>query len=138
MALWTCPECRRRFGKAKQAHACQPGLTIEEYFSTGPERERPIFEVVRTHLESLGPVYIEPVQVGIFFKRSRTFVQLRPKTKWVALSFVLDRGVASPRMARKVVGDGKRWYHTVNLREPADVDAEVKGWLTESYASSPD
>jgi hypothetical protein len=36
---------------------CAPALTIDEYFATGPvERERPIFEAVRDHLESVGPV----------------------------------------------------------------------------------
>ena len=54
-------------------------MTLEEYFSTGPERERPIFEAVRDHPESLGDVRIEAVSVGIFFKRSVTFVELRPE-----------------------------------------------------------
>ena len=42
---WTCPECGRQFGRTNQAHECAPALSIEEYFSTGPEWERPIFEV---------------------------------------------------------------------------------------------
>ncbi len=78
VVMWICPKCQRQFGRTKQSHECSPAMTLEEYFSTGPERERPIFEVVRAHLESLGPVHIEPVSVGIFFKRNRTFVELRP------------------------------------------------------------
>lgn len=107
-------------------------MTLDEYFSTGPERERPIFEVVRAHLESLGPVYIEPVSVGIFFKRGGTFVELRPMVKWEALSFGLSRTLDHPRIARKMKG-GARTYHVVNIREPSDVDDQVKEWLTESY-----
>ena len=107
-------------------------MTLDEYFSTGPERERPIFEVVRAHLESLGPVHIEPVSVGIFFKRDATFVELRPMVKWEALSFGLSRTIEHPRIARKMKG-GRRTYHVVNLREPEDVDDQVKEWLTESY-----
>ena len=41
-------------------------MTLEEYFSTGPERERPIFEAVKAHLDTNGPVHVEPVSVGIF------------------------------------------------------------------------
>ncbi|HMK12879.1 MAG TPA: DUF5655 domain-containing protein [Acidimicrobiales bacterium] len=107
-------------------------MTLEEYFSTGPEREKPIFEAVRAHLETLGPVYIEPVSVGIFFKRASTFVELRPMVKWEALSFGLRRTVDHPRIARKMKG-GTRTYHVVNIREPAEVDDQVKEWLTESY-----
>jgi hypothetical protein len=63
---WTCPDCARSFGRGNQSHQFAPALTVEEYFATGPEFERPIFEVVRAHLESLGPVVVEPVQVGVF------------------------------------------------------------------------
>ena len=50
-------------------------MSVEEYFATGPERERPIFEAVMEHLESVGPVHVEPVSVGIFLKRARTPVR---------------------------------------------------------------
>ena len=53
-------------------------MTLKEYFSTGPERERPIFEAVLAPSRSLGPVHVEPVSVGIFIKRARSFVELRP------------------------------------------------------------
>jgi Domain of unknown function (DUF5655) len=130
--IWVCPNCQRQFGRVKQSHECAPAMSLEEYFSTGPERERPIFEVVRAHLESLGPIHIEPVSVGIFIKRERTFVELRPMVKWEALSFGLSRTIDHPRIARKMKG-GRRTYHVVNIREPAEVDEQVKQWLTESY-----
>ncbi|MGZ6979417.1 MAG: DUF5655 domain-containing protein, partial [Acidimicrobiia bacterium] len=73
MGPWTCPSCHRQFGRRNQSHECAPAITLEEYFSTGPARERPIFEAVIAHLETVGPVHVEPVSVGIFIKRSRTF-----------------------------------------------------------------
>lgn len=108
-------------------------MSLEEYFSTGPEREKAIFEAVAAHLSSLGPVHVEPVSVGIFLKRTRTFAQLRPKQKWVALSFSLDRRLDDPRMTRKVVEYGRWYHHVVNLRGPEDVDDDVRAWLTEAY-----
>lgn len=108
-------------------------MTLDEYFSTGPEREKPIFEAVRAHLETLGPVYVEPVSVGIFFKTSRTFAQLRPKTKWVALSISLPRLVEHQRIGPKVQPYANRYYHVFNLRDASDLDDEIRGWLTEAY-----
>lgn len=134
---WTCPECARSFGRRNQPHECAPALTVEEYFATGPDFERPIFEVVRAHLESLGPVVVEPVAVGVFFKRSRTFAELRPKTRWVTLSFILPTRVMADRVSRRVRISGVRTYHETKLRTPADVDDEVLAWLTEAYLSSP-
>jgi hypothetical protein len=112
---------------------CAPGLSVDEYFSTGPDFERPIFEAVRAHVESLGPMHIEPVQVGIFFKNPRRFADLRPMTKWVALSFALDRKIEHRTIKRRPMDYHGRWYHTANLTSAADVDEAVKGWLTESY-----
>jgi predicted transport protein len=136
MSRWTCPSCGRRFGKAHQSHDCAPALSLEEYFETGPAHERPVYEAVRAHLDTLDDVYTEPVSVGIFFKRSRTFAQLRPKQRWVALSFVLPRKLEHPRLARKVIAQGNRFHHVVNLRAPDDVDGLVRDWLTEAYLNA--
>jgi Domain of unknown function (DUF5655) len=110
-------------------------MTLEEYFSTGPPFERPVFEAVRAHLEGVGPIHVEPVSVGIFFKRRRVVVQLRPMTKWVAVGFVLERRLEFPRLARKVTGSGSRWWHVVNVRAPEEVDDQLRTWLTEAYVS---
>lgn len=136
MALWTCPSCRRKFGRSKQGHECAPAMSLEEYFSTGPEHERPVCEAVIAFLGGLGPLHVEPVSVGIFLKRSSTFAQLRPMTRWVALSFVLPRKLEHPRLARKVYSSGSRHHHVVNLRSADEVDDVVRGWLTEAYLAS--
>jgi hypothetical protein len=86
-------------------------MTVEEYFSTGPAHERPIFKTVLSHLETIGPVHVEPVSVGIFLKRVRTFAELRPTDRRVALSFP--------------------------LRRPEDFDDALRGWLSEAYLDSP-
>ena len=132
--MWECPECRRRFGRTNQGHECAPAMDIDEYFETGPAFERPIFDVVRTHLQSLDPdIWFEPVSVGIFFKRRTTFLQLRTMTKWVAVCFNLDRKLTSDRLSRKVVEHGGRFYHVVNVPDAAQIDELLLDWLTEAW-----
>jgi len=135
---WVCPSCQRRFGRLRQTHECAPAISLEEYLSTGPEHERLIAEAVLRHLETLGPVHVEPVSVGIFLKRSRTFAQLRPMDQWVALSFSLARRVQHGRITRKVVQYHGRFHHVANLRRPGDFDETLQGWLTEAYLDSGD
>lgn len=89
---------------------------------------------MHAHLSSLGPIHIEPVSVGIFIKKSGSFVELRPMTRWVAMSFPMQRRITSDRIARQPIDTGSRIYHVVNLRSPADLTEEVKAWLAESYA----
>jgi len=113
-------------------------MTLDEYFSTGPPREKPIFDVVMAHLDTVGPVHVEPVSVGIFLKRSRTFAELRPKTKWVALSFSLRRKVTHPLIKRKVMQWNGRYYHVANITDPDDLDDDIRNWLTEAYLESPE
>lgn len=136
MTAWVCPECRRQFGRSKQSHECAPAMSLEEYFSTGPERERPIFESVMRHLDTVGPVHVEPVSVGIFLKRGRTFAELRPMTRWVALSFSLSHPIAHRTVTRKVQHYNGRYFHVANLRGPEDLDDALRGSLTEAYLSS--
>jgi hypothetical protein len=90
-------------------------MTLDEYFSTGPPFERPVFDAVMAFLETLGPVHVEPVSVGIFIKTSRSFLELRPLTKWVNAGFRLDG------------------YRKVRLRGPDDLTDEVKDLLRQAY-----
>ena len=135
MTGWTCPACSRLFARRRQSHECAPALGLDEYFSTGPEWERPVFEAVLAHLESLGPMQVEPVSVGIFIKSGGGFVELRPMTRWTAMWFPMERVITHPRIVRKPVPSGRRVYHVVNLRSRDDVDGQVRDWLSESYAS---
>ena len=136
--MWTCPSCRRTFARTNQSHGCSPALSIEEYFATGPQFERPIFEEVLEHLRSVGEISVEAVQVGIFFKRARTFAELRPMRDRVRLSMLMSRAVEGGRVVRVLSLSGRRHAVFVDLRAPTDVDDVVRGWLTESYLSSPD
>lgn len=114
-------------------------MTVDDYFSTGPPFERPVFEAVLAALDDAGiaPVHVEPVSVGIFLKRAQTFAQLRPMTRWVALSFSLRHEVRHPLITRKVVPHGQRYWHVANLAGPEDLDERLVGWLVEAYADAP-
>jgi hypothetical protein len=57
---------------------------------------------------------------------------LRPKVKWVAMSFPLPYVIDHPRIARKMQA-GATCYHVVNLVDPDDVDDQVEAWLTEAW-----
>ena len=108
-------------------------MTVDEYFATGPAHERPVFDAVMRHLATVGPVYVEPVSVGIFLKNPKKFAELRPMQKWVAVSFMLPRPARHRTIVRKVVAYGGRYYHVANIASPADVDAGLCDLLTEAY-----
>ncbi|MEX2081674.1 MAG: DUF5655 domain-containing protein [Dehalococcoidia bacterium] len=134
---WSCPQCGREFGRIGQGHFCAPAMTVDQYYAARPAYERAVFEAVREHLESLGPFHVEPVGVGILVKRGRTIIELRPKQRWVSVSFVLNRRVDHPRITRTSRGSGSWCYHAVRAHSADDIDDQVRQWLTESYFGPP-
>ena len=111
-------------------------MAIEEYFATGPAFERPVFDAVLEVLHGCDPaLWFEPVSVGIFFKRRTTFVQLRTMTKWVAVGFSLPVELRSPRLSRKVVHHGQRYFHVVNVSDASQIDEELASWLVEAWVA---
>lgn len=133
---WICPECGRPFARPAQGHDCAPGLTIEEYFETGPALERPIFDAVMRHVRTLGPVYPDPVSVGIFLKNPHKFAELRTMTRWVAIGFSLRRRAQHPTITRQVVAHGHRYWHVANVAAPEQLDDELLALLTEAYGAA--
>lgn len=133
MTGWTCPECGRLFARSGQGHDCAPGMSIDEYFSSGPSHERPVFDAVMRHVETLGPVHADVVSVGIFLKNPRKFAELRPMQCWVAVSFSLRRHATHPTITRKVIEYGNRFWHVANIADPVEVDDALRDLITEAY-----
>jgi hypothetical protein len=130
---WTCPECGRLFDRAGCNHECEPGLSLDEYFSTGPAHERPVFEAVMAHLSGLGPVHADVVSVGLFLKNPRKFAELRPMARWVSVAFALPHRAHHRTIVRKVVEYGGRWWHVANVASPDDLDDDLRHLLAEAY-----
>ena len=139
MAVWTCPDCRRKFGAAGQGHMCQPGLTVVEFIDVSPGFAGPVFERVLEHLVAVddqhddGNLIVDPLAKKVLFKNGPTFCVLDVKTKWVAVGFSLRRRLESGRLSRKVADYGSKFFHVVNVDDPELIDDEFRGWLTEAY-----
>src|SRR5207342_3353949 len=97
---------------------------------------RDAFDLIVDHLDSLGPVVIEAVQVGVLLKRSRTFAEIRPRRDGLVLSVLLSRRITDPRITRVIGTSAGRAAHFIPLRAPGDVDGRVLDWLSESYFAS--
>jgi hypothetical protein len=113
-------------------------MSLDEYFSTGPPHERPVFDAVMAHLATVGPVHVEAVSVGIFLKRAQGFAELRPRQRWVAMSLRLPRKAQHRTITRKVMQYNASYYHVANVAGPDDLDADLLGLLTEAYLAAPE
>lgn len=132
--MWTCPKCGRPFGKPR-GHICAPGMTVDEYFADRPPELRKIYDAVAKQIAKLKGAHTEAVSVGVLFKRERTFAELRPRREGFALSLVMRRPLRDERITRTITMSGDQLCHFVLLKMATDVDAQVRAWLTESFAS---
>lgn len=133
MTRWRCPACDREFGRAHQSHVCVPGCTVDACFEGRPPAQRAAYEAVLAHVRSLGPVHVDAVGVGVFLKADRTLAEVRPKARGLSLQIALPRPLVSERVGRTMRASAGRFVHVVRLLGPADVDDEVRAWLTEAY-----
>ncbi len=134
---WECERCGRIFGRTGQGHTCVPGMTVDAYFDQRPPIQRAIYDAVAEHMTALGPLEVEAVGVGIFFKKGRSLVELRHRQKWMVLTFMLDHRLEHDRIGY-IGGGAGRHFHRVRLDTTADVDDELRSWLTASYLCAPD
>lgn len=109
-------------------------MPIEAYLATAPSWEPGIIAAVHGHLVTLGPVHVEPVAVGVFFKASGSLIELRTMTRWSRLWIPLPRTERHPRLKVRATS-GAKVYHTADLDHPDQVDDELRGWLSEAYAA---
>jgi hypothetical protein len=138
MATWTCPECQRNFGAVGRGHMCSPGLTVAEFIAETPDFVAPVFHAVHAHLRSTdeaadGGLIVDPLDKKVLFKNGPTFCIVDVKTKWVAIGFSLRRSLETGRLSRKTSDNGGRYYHVINVIDPASIDDEFCEWLTEAY-----
>lgn len=132
---WSCPACAREFAK-QRSHVCAPAMSEAQYFAGRPDYQREVYRAVREHLESIGPVIVEFVNVGVFFKAKRNVVELRPMKNWVNVGFGVRRRIEHPRITRTTSMQGSGTWHGTRATSVEDIDDLVRGWLTESYLAS--
>lgn len=138
MATWTCPDCRRTFGRKNQSHGCAPGQTVDDFFATRPPTLRRAYDAIARHLARIGSVRIDAVTVCIMFKRSRSFAEIRAKRDRLVLAFLLSRAIAHPKITKTLRLSAHRTAHFVDIVRAADVDRDVRNWLSEAHACSPE
>ena len=111
-------------------------MAIDAYFVGAEPGDREIYEAVAEALTDCGPVEIEAVSVGIFFKRSRTFVELRPRRRGMACSMILPHALESSRVTRRIQLGSRGVVNFVTLVSAEDVDEEMSEWLAMAYDSA--
>ena len=126
----TCYHCKAWVEKG-EAHDCwtttESALTREL-----SEDLREAWERLRDTAASFGDQRIYASHNSIMFSRKTCYFFVRPKRSFLELNVFLDRTVRAPQVKR-VIGEGKRRAHVIQVRHRDEVEAPITDWLEEAY-----
>lgn len=115
-----------------------PPRTVPQFFQGRP-KARALFALVRALAEAEDGVSVRVTKSQIAFSRRVGFAwawtpdrYLGGSTVPLVLSVALRRRDSSPRWKEVVQPARGRWMHHLELREPSDVDEQVRVWLHEA------
>ena len=130
--MWTCPDCDRIFGKAKQPHSCHK-TPLEMHFKN-KEKAKELFDFfVKSVNERIGKVRIISIPCCIHLFGKYDFLAILPKRDGLEIRFSLNRQLKDPRMIQSVPVSSKSFKNCLNLRSETEIDDEFFGWVSEAY-----
>ncbi|GAA0250753.1 hypothetical protein GCM10010492_58740 [Saccharothrix mutabilis subsp. mutabilis] len=113
--------------------------TTDEYFAGHPFAAD-VFERVRRVVAGFGEAEVRVSRSQVALRRRRGFAYVWLPGKYLAkpaaevvVSFALGRRDPSPRFKEVVQPAAGQWMHHLEVRDPAEVDDEVRRWLREAY-----
>ena len=131
-ALWTCPDCGRRFANRNQFHFCSD-VRLDEHFAGREPQVVATFKKLRAVARRSGPVKVLPEKTRIAFQVRMSFAAFTLRRRWIDGHVVLARRLDSPRFRRIDVISPRNQAHLFRLHDPSEVDEEVAAWLAEAY-----
>lgn len=103
----------------------------------GKEQLKPIYDALIQFVSTLGnDVTITPKKASVSVIRKRQFILIKPATKTrVDLGFKLKDKATTDRLGNSGPF-GTMCTHRVCLTDTSEIDAELKGWISEAYEQS--
>ena len=116
-------------------------VTAEEFFVGHPEGHA-VYRAVAEAVGGLGECEERVSTSQIAFRHGRGFAYVWRPGQYVrsdvpaVLSIALPEPLDSPRIKETVHPSARVWMHHIELRRPADVDAEIVSWLSRAHAAA--
>jgi hypothetical protein len=131
--VWSCPNCKRKFTRKNQRHACGTGSRNEVLRNRPPELVE-LYHAVEAFAKSLGKIEIVARERYVLLRTVRIFADLVVMSDALRLAIHLGRKVNDP-IFFKVAADARHTSHVAKLRNARDL-ATIKPYLKEAYEFS--
>jgi len=117
-------------------NAIQPKFTVDSHFEAKAPVVRKIYDRLLKALKACGPVIEEPKKTSIHLVNVSALAGVATRKEYLILTIKSDRKLTSPRLHKTERVSASRFHHEIKLTSPAEVDAELIGWLKAAYILS--
>jgi hypothetical protein len=131
--LWICPACGRPFANQNQPHSCVTA-SVDEHLRGKGELAEALYRRFEEAVRTCGPVVLAPAKTRIGFQVRTIFAAITVRADRLDGHVVLARRLEHPRFTRIESLSPRNHVHHFRLRDPAEIDDEVRGWLREACA----
>jgi hypothetical protein len=114
-------------------HSCDV-LALDTFFAAAKPELRPLFDRFVAAARESGPVAVNATKSRVTLQARARFAGIdSPRRDHLVANFVLTTPVQSARLTRVDYVPPYYYVHRLRLREPADIDAELRRWLAQAY-----
>lgn len=114
----------------------KPSHTVASHFTKSAPAVLATYASILKTARALGPVEEDPKKTSIHLTRKSAFAGVATRKETLILTLKSQCAVKSPRIHRQEQVSARRWHLEMRLKEPSDVDAELRRWLAASYEMS--
>jgi hypothetical protein len=111
-------------------------FSVNSHFETKSPVVREIYGQVINALKPFGRVIEEPKKTSIHLVNVTALAGVATRKEYLILTIKSDHMLQSPRVHKTEQVSANRFHNEVKLTSPADVDAELIGWLKAAYTLS--
>lgn len=130
--MWTCSKCGRKFRKSNQPHSCKK-VPLEKHFAR-KELAKELFDSLVKRIEAnIGKVEIISIPCCVHLFGEYDFIAALPRKDGLEVRFALDRELKGKRITTCVPLSSKTFKNCLRVNSAEEIDAELLGWLKESY-----
>ena len=109
---------------------------LDQHFTNREPVVRAIYDRLMIELAQLGEVEARPKKSSIHLTHRTDFAGVHPRKAYLNLEFKTEQPIDHPRVQKSEQVSRNRYHNTVRLDSPDGVDAELLGWLQDSYRLS--
>ncbi len=108
-------------------------FAVRQHFEGRTPAVRAIYDRILAATGRFGPFQEEPKKTSIHLARKTAFAGVATRKNALILTLKSATDLKSPRVSKHERASANRWHLEVRLDDPAQVDAEIEGWLRAAY-----